>query len=107
MLDIEDSGTRGLEDSRTRGLEDSRTRGLGRLAAGRDDPRRGTTRAVRPDLFVEHGTGVSGNRVEARDTIEVVVSRAQESALILHSSPSLVPVRGRAGFLAGLSRRFP
>ncbi len=73
-------------------IEDSATRGLGRLDAGRDDPGRGTTRAVRPDLFVEHGTGVLGDRVEARDLTEVVVARAQQAALILHSSRFLVPV---------------
>ena len=43
-------------------------------------------RAMVVGIFVEHAAGVLGDGVEARDTTEVVVARAQEAALILHSS---------------------
>ena len=43
-------------------------------------------RAMVVGIFVEHAAGVLGDGVEARDTTEVVVARAQEAAQILHSS---------------------
>jgi AcrR family transcriptional regulator len=43
-------------------------------------------RAMVVGIFVEHATGVLGDGVEVRDTAEVVVTRAQEAAQILHSS---------------------
>jgi hypothetical protein len=43
-------------------------------------------RAMVVGIFVEHAAGVLGDGVEARDTAEVVVARAQEAAQILHSS---------------------
>jgi len=43
-------------------------------------------RAMVVGIFVEHAAGVLGDGVEARDTTEVVVARAKEAALILHSS---------------------
>jgi AcrR family transcriptional regulator len=43
-------------------------------------------RAMLVGIFVEHAAGVLGDGVEDRDAAEVMVSRAEEAAEILHSS---------------------
>jgi AcrR family transcriptional regulator len=43
-------------------------------------------RAMLVGIFVEHAAGVLGDGVEDRETADVMVSRAEEAAQILHSS---------------------
>jgi TetR/AcrR family transcriptional regulator, cholesterol catabolism regulator len=43
-------------------------------------------RAMLVGIFVEHAAGVLGDGVEDRDTAAVMISRAEETAEILHSS---------------------
>ena len=59
-------------------------------------------RAMVVGIFVEHAAGVLGDGIEARDTTEVVVARAQEAAQIF-TLPGTRPSRR----LLRLSPRFP